>query len=263
MSTAAEPAPLNASSGATTAGGSPSKKDPFRSGRTDTLRKIELPEGVEIHVRVAGPLPRSLAWLIDFAILIGLFICINILTGLLSIVLREGAMGIAFIIWFVVLSFYDFTFEVWRGATPGKRAMGLKVVQPSGAPVTWGRSVIRNLLRFADLLPMAYLIGFISCMATRNFQRLGDLAAGTVVAYNDEIYVRRTRPPARVPPLPPPAVLSKEEQLAVVEFADRSGLWSRERTLELADHLEPLTQERGTAGYDRILSMAAWLMESK
>lgn len=234
-----------------------------KASRTDTLRKIELPEGVEIHVRVAGPLPRSLAWLIDFAILIGLLIALNIITSLLSIVLQEGAVGVALIIWFCVLSFYDFLFEIWRGATPGKRAMGLKVVRPSGAPVTWGRSLIRNLLRPADMFPVAYLVGFLACMGTRNFQRLGDLVAGTVVAYDEETYVRRVRPPARVHPAPPPAVLTKEEQLAVVEFADRSGLWSRERTLELADHLEPLTQARGTAGYDRLLGMAAWLMESK
>jgi len=262
MITTADSAPLGSSVGANVSNGMRNNNS-FHGGRTDTLRKIELPEGVEIHVRVAGPLPRSLAWLIDFAILIGLLICINIFTAFLSIVLREGAVGVALIIWFVVLSFYDFVFEVWRGATPGKRAMGLKVVRPSGAPVTWGLSAIRNLLRPADLFPVAYLVGFISCMGTRNFQRLGDLAAGTVVAYDDETYVRRTRPPTRVLPSPPPAVLSKEEQLAVVEFADRSGLWSRERTLELADHLEPLTQARGTAGYDRLLGMAAWLMESK
>jgi len=123
MSNAAEPATLatKASNGSNPAAAlsPPAEKDPFRGGRTDTLRKIELPEGVEIHVRVAGPLPRSLAWLIDFAILVGILICINIITALLAVVLQEGAVGIALIIWFVALSFYDFIFEVWRGATPG------------------------------------------------------------------------------------------------------------------------------------------------
>lgn len=237
---------------------------PTRSAaRVDTLRKVELPEGVEIHVRVAGPVPRGIAWMIDVFILGAVLVGIQTLCGLLTVALGQGAFGIGMILWFVVWTFYDVVFEVWRGGTPGKKAMGLRVVRPSGAPTTWGRSFIRRLLRFADMLPIGYLVGFIVCMANRNFQRLGDLVADTVVAYDEEVYQRRNRPPPLQAPSPPPLMLSREEQYALVEFADRANLWTPERTTELSDHLEPLTGATGRDGYARVLSMAAWLLESK
>ena len=62
--------------------------------------------------------------------------------------------------------------------------MGLKVVTTSGSPPTLGASMLRNLLRFADFLPFGYLFGVVTCLSNRNFQRIGDLVADTLVVYD-------------------------------------------------------------------------------
>jgi hypothetical protein len=86
------------------------------------------------------------------------------------------------IAYFLVVFVYDMFFEqTKRGATPGKRASGLRVVATNGAPVGLSATAIRNVLRVVDFLPLLYAIGFVSMLATEHSQRLGDLAAGTYV----------------------------------------------------------------------------------
>ena len=233
--------------------------------RTDTLRKVELPEGVEIHVRVAGLAARSLARLIDLAIYICAWIAISIVVGIATAPFSEGVSeGIMLILLFVLAWFYDFVFEVFLGgATLGKRALGLRVVRPTGAPITWSQSMIRNILRVADALPVGYLFGTVACLVSRNFQRIGDLAAGTVVVYAVDNYFRTSPLPASIKRVPPPADLDREEQRAIVALSDRAGLWSELRLLEMSDHLRELTGATGREGYARLLGMAAWLRDTK
>ena len=77
---------------------------------------------------------------------------------------------------------YDICFEVLAaGRTPGKRINHLRVVRSGGEPVGFVTSAIRNTLRVIDFLPFAYIVGAVTILATRNNQRLGDLAAGTLV----------------------------------------------------------------------------------
>lgn len=232
--------------------------------RTDTLRRIELPEGVEIHVHVAGPIPRAMAWLIDICIFAVCMLVIWIVSLLVAIASRTAAQGIVYIGLFILITFYDLFFEMRRGSTPGKKAMGLRVTQPSGAPVTWGQSFVRNLLRIADFLPFGYLNGFIASMSNRNFQRLGDMLAGTVVSYVDHLQVRR-RSDVLLDrdPLPPTIPLARDEQFALVEFADRIHMWTPERREELANHAEALTGVRDAEATEALLDMAAWLMETR
>lgn len=85
---------------------------------------------------------------------------------------------------FLLEWFYPIIFEVYRqGQTPGKKVMAIKVLQDNGIPVGWPTSLIRNLLRAVDFLPMMYGFGVVSMLIARNFRRLGDLAAGTLVVY--------------------------------------------------------------------------------
>lgn len=145
---------------------------------------IGTPEGVEVVLVLAGLGSRFIAqlldWLIKGAVLIALLV-------VLAVVSSNGpaatALAIVMIItFFCALFVYDIVFEVWGGGrTPGKRATGLRVVLAGGAPVTLTASAIRNLMRLIDLLPTVYLVGMISILATRSNQRLGDLAAGTIV----------------------------------------------------------------------------------
>lgn len=229
----------------------------------DTLQAVELADGVEIHLRVAGPAPRSMAWLIDVLILmasvIGLGIALNIVGAVVG---AQVATGIYMLLLFLLWWFYNVYFEVSkRAATPGQRSVGLKVVSVSGGPVTLSQSLIRNLLRVVDFMPALYLFGIICCLFTRRFQRLGDLVADTVVIYADP----------KAPPLPtlqvnaqtvvPPTALSRVEQAALTEFLERAPQWSDARKLELTDILEPLTRRTGLPGLINVCGIALWAQQ--
>lgn len=82
---------------------------------------------------------------------------------------------------FLITMVYFITFEGTRGTTLGKMALGLRVVNQSGAPITMTESVIRNLMRIVDFLPFAYIVGAITVWVTGSNQRLGDMVAHTYV----------------------------------------------------------------------------------
>lgn len=234
--------------------------------KLDTLQAVELAEGVEIRLRIAGPVLRANAYLIDLLIRIAITILTGIGLSIAGIAIgHRVAEGLMLLIWFFLAWWYPVLFEAGkRGATPGKRSMGLRVIQPSGAPITLGQSIIRNFLRFVDGMPLiTYGFGLASCLATKRFQRLGDLAAGTVVVYD------RLAPEPVVPVPPPmqttrpPVALTADEVRALGMFRDRAGLWSEARRSEIADHAVVLSGARGTAGVARLMSMAHWLQEKR
>ena len=135
--------------------------------------------------------------------------------------------------------------------------MGIRVVNQDGTPVGWSASMIRNLLRTADLLPGFYAAGLASMLLDRSFRRLGDLAAGTVVVYPTGAPARRRDIPD-APPTPPPLPLELEEQRAVIAFAERSPFLSQERAVELASIPLPLLD--GEEPRRRLFRIAAWLL---
>jgi uncharacterized RDD family membrane protein YckC len=245
------------------------------AGRIDTLQAIELAEGVEVRLRIAGPLLRGMALLIDTGLQMVLVVVVTMILSILGMMTAGGnvADGIMKLTSFFTWWWFPVFFEASRwGATPGKRAMGLRVVQTSGAPITFSQAVIRCFLRVADGMP--YLgagimglptmgFGLACCLATKRFQRLGDLAAGTVVVYDKVI------PEPSVPAPPPmeaarPAVpLRPEEIRAVVAFRERAGLWSPGRQAEIADHASELTGGKGATGVSRMMAIAHWLQEKR
>ncbi|TAJ02887.1 MAG: RDD family protein [Planctomycetota bacterium] len=222
--------------------------------RLDTAAVIETPEGVELALRAAGPVPRSLAWTIDVAVLVA------VVTVLLMLIPLVGESGIGFVLlaMFALWWGYDFVCELAWGATPGKRALGLRVVRTDGTPVTWVDSALRNLLRAADVLPFGYCLGLCACLSSPRFQRFGDLVAGTLVVHVDRPRARRQRPEAAAP-FAPPLPLSTEEQRTVIDYATRAGTLSRARCVELAEIVEPLVGARGELARTRLLGLAAWL----
>jgi uncharacterized RDD family membrane protein YckC len=162
---------------------------------------IETPEGVSVTVPLAGVGSRFVAAAIDFAIQLTLVICAAVV--FLAFGVGGGAGGGLFALSvFLVFFVYDVAFEVLSGGrTPGKRWTGLRVVRSGGEPVGFVTSAIRNLLRPVDFLPSAYLVGIASILATKRNQRLGDLAAGTVVARAPR---RGARPVTRTAATPAP-----------------------------------------------------------
>jgi uncharacterized RDD family membrane protein YckC len=234
--------------------------------KLDTLQAVELADGVEIRLRVAGPLPRAGAYLIDFLIRVMLMLA-GVITCMVAGWALGGrvAQGLMLLAWFLLDWIYPVVFEAGRrGATPGKRLMGLRVVQDSGSPVTVGQAVVRNFLRFIDSMPLfTHAFGVASCLASRRFQRLGDLAAGTVVVYDRAPSQPRIPDLPTVSPLPLPVSLSADETRALALFSERAGLWSPGRRIEIADHASALTGVTGEEGVKCLLSMARWVGEKR
>lgn len=149
--------------------------------KTNTLL-IRTPEGVVFSQQLAGPVPRFLAWVLDFFCIAGMMILVNMVLGFVMVISQDLAMALALLAFFVLSIGYGIVMEWWwRGQTIGKRVLRLRVVDAGGLRLQFHQIVIRNLLRFVDSLPFVYLVGGIACLVSRRAQRLGDLAANTVV----------------------------------------------------------------------------------
>jgi len=149
--------------------------------RTNTLQ-IRTPEGVVFSQLLAGPMSRFLAWLIDLFVILTLASLLSFALALLHLISFGLAQAAGLLIQFVLMIGYGIYCEwFWRGQTMGKRMMRLRVVDAQGLRLKFSQVVIRNLLRFVDMLPLFYLVGGIACAVSRRAQRLGDLAANTIV----------------------------------------------------------------------------------
>lgn len=243
-----------------------------RPGRKlDTLQRIELAEGVEIQLRLAGPAVRGMAWMLDLAIKAGVILVLSIVISIFGagFAILAGdkagvgvAMGILLLAMFVIDWMYSVAFEVspW-GATPGKRKMGLRVAQTSGAPITLHQAVVRNLIRGIDLLPFGGTVGLVSCLVSSRFQRLGDLAADTVVVYAGEAVPQRkaSDAPEGARGQRPPVPMTREEQEAVLSFESRYGEWPEARRREVAGLARILTRVDEERAVGRLLGLAQWI----
>lgn len=221
----------------------------------DTLRPVETPEGLALDLRCAGVVPRALAWALDVAIR-GM-VAMTLLTGI-GLLGPSGA-GIGLIVIFAIYWGYMVVFEVlWDGQTPGKRALGLRVANDNGTPVTWLPSIVRNLMRTVDMMPVLYGFGVATSFIDPYGRRLGDLVAGTVVVYVDPPPEPHAAPPveATAPRLP----LRPEEQRAIVSFAERSWRMTPERQDELASLLVPVTGARPGNAVQAVLAIASHLL---
>lgn len=187
---------------------------------------IDTPEGVPLELTLAGVGSRFASALLDYLIQ-------ALILAALAVVLIYGAgvdpgagplaEGLWALGYFVIFNGYDVGFEVLNsGRTPGKALNRIRVVRESGAPVTFATSAVRNVLRVVDILPGTYLVGMISILVTRRNQRLGDLAAGTLV-----VRERRTLPgelqisPSVQAPSWDTSAIAGQELDAVVAFLAR------------------------------------------
>ena len=222
----------------------------------DTVREVYTPEGVALRLPAAGPVPRALAWAIDFGIRMVLLSACSMVFGLLG----SAGMGAYLICLFTVFWLYPIVCEgLFDGQTPGKRALDLRVVSSDGAPVGWLAACVRNLMRTVDMLPFGYACGLVSGLLDPWGRRLGDLVAGTMV-----VHVPKLRDSAMLaanaPALPPLQPLLPAEQAAVVAFAERAGQLTPERRIELADIASVVTDAYGEAGVQRLAGIAHWLL---
>jgi uncharacterized RDD family membrane protein YckC len=187
---------------------------------------IATPEGVELELVLAGLGSRFMAALLDVVIQLGAIFALAIVFAPVG---DSGyVLAAYFIAVFLVLFSYDIVLETWnRGRTVGKLAAGLRVVRTGGEPEGFLTAAVRNFLRLADFLPVFYVVGVITILVTSRNQRLGDLAAGTLVV--------RERRPSAVPAtgyLPPASAdapflewdvsgVSTEDVATLRQFLDR------------------------------------------
>jgi uncharacterized RDD family membrane protein YckC len=155
----------------------------------DDRYTIDTPENIEFAYAVSGIGSRFLGAIIDTIFLVILQLALG---GVVFAVLEAlsdttGAfesvlIGIWIVLSFILLWSYYILFEMlWNGQSPGKRAVGLRVMREGGRPITFVASAIRNLIRLIDFLPGFYGIGVLVMFIDRRARRLGDLAAGTIV----------------------------------------------------------------------------------
>jgi len=196
----------------------------------DTTRSIETPEGIELALRVVGPVARAIAWAIDLGIRSILYLI------LLFFLAKLGKLGMGLLLMsiFILEWFYPVLFEVYRQG--------------------WSASMIRNLLRAVDFLPFLYGFGFMTMLINKDFKRIGDLAAGTIVVYEDEKVKTLNLPDES--PRAMPIALPLEEQQAIIKFAERAQKLPPGRAIELANIVTPMTGETGEAAIKNLYQLA-------
>jgi uncharacterized RDD family membrane protein YckC len=149
--------------------------------RTDTLT-LRTPEGIVFSLPLAGPLTRFLAFSVDLAVVTAAGSVLGTVLGSFRLLSLDLAQAFTVVAYFAISIGYGIGTEwLWRGQTIGKRLLRLRVVDEHGLRLQPSQIVVRNLLRFVDLLPAFYLVGGAAMALSRRAQRLGDIAAGTVV----------------------------------------------------------------------------------
>jgi uncharacterized RDD family membrane protein YckC len=144
--------------------------------------QIRTPEGIVFSQLLAGPVTRFLAWLIDLLCISTVVTTFGFLLVPLQLISADLAAGIGTLSYFIVSIGYGVAFEWWwRGQTIGKKLLRLRVVDAEALRLQFSQIALRNLLRFVDSLPLFYLVGGLVCWFSPKSQRLGDIAANTVV----------------------------------------------------------------------------------
>lgn len=210
-------------------------------GRTATV-EIRTPEGVSFRIPLASPYARCLAYFVDLVVTISILGLVGAFIGIFSATLgslpvigplvTDFGVGMVILLNFAITMLYGIVLERWwSGQTVGKRLFGLRVVDERGLALGTKQVVLRNLFRILDSAPLIfYFVGGVSCFLTRRCQRIGDVAAGTIVV--------------REAPAPVPEV--------------ESILGGRENSFATAPHLEArlrrnLSPEEARIAFDAVL----------
>ncbi len=226
---------------------------------------VTTPENIRFEYRIAGPFRRLPALLLDFVMRIVIFLAICFFMALVGFTGRGLGSGFlvlsVMIAWFALEWFYGMFFETyWNGQTPGKWLTKIRVLSADGRPINVYQATVRNFLRLADFAPMVslemfsadappmymiptFLVSLVCMILTPRFQRLGDLAAGTMVVVNERSWI-----PPNIK-LEDPRVASLSEHIpanfqmnatlakAIALYAERRSRIPVFRRLELAAHL--------------------------
>jgi len=241
----------------------------------EELDIIETPENVDLQRRLAGIGSRFLAGLLDAVLIVGMLMVPTIIffaVDLHTAFFGDGAaqearawlIAILIMVGFLIYWGYFLFFELWmNGQTPGKKYMRIRVVQQEGRAVSFDSIAVRNLLRAVDGIG-AYAVAGIVMFATKKMQRLGDLAAGTVVISEEipDYSAKQDKKQKVFDIMPATAAALQETHLTPQEYHLLHSYWLRREqlTLEARYHLlpkllRPILERMGTLPADN--SMAA------
>jgi uncharacterized RDD family membrane protein YckC len=253
---------------------------PAETAPIDTRIELVTPENIAFQYRVAGPFRRLPAYVIDLLIR-----AVLVIIGFMVLFFGFGLVGqfglgfgVFLVGYFLLDWFYGGLFETyWNGQTPGKRMMRIRVVSDEGQPINGWQAVLRNFLRAADALPavtafqigevevplQTYLLGLVTAAMNDRYQRLGDLAAGTMVIIEEP-----QRHYGMVPMNEPEAIrlagelpagfkASRGLARALAAYVQRRQTFPWRRRIEIAMHIgEPLREKLGLPAdinYDLLL----------
>ncbi len=193
---------------------------------------LETPERAVLSLEVAGLGPRAFAYLVDLLLVFLFWVTALLAYSVVGDLVRRvqqlsAAAQIAAVVGFFALGWcYDIAWEtLWRGQTPGKRLLGLRVARADGSPVGFVESLVRNVLRAVEI-PFLYAPGVLAIALTPCHQRLGDLVAGTLVLRDRAYDLSRYAVPAPDPRYAPlrrraAAALSHADYERLSEFLQR------------------------------------------
>jgi uncharacterized RDD family membrane protein YckC len=157
---------------------------------------IRTPENIELRYALAGPGSRAAAYFIDLLIMLTAGqLLVNLIVFLIASLFSTFGPGselwagaVATLFFFALYNGYFILFEwLLNGQTPGKRVLRLRVIKQGGYALRFVDTLLRNLLRVIDFIPLFYGVGLLSLLLTRQCQRLGDLVAGTLVVYQEPV----------------------------------------------------------------------------
>jgi uncharacterized RDD family membrane protein YckC len=208
---------------------------------------VATPERVSFSYETANLGSRFVAQLIDIAALAGMLAGLGALSAALAAVIHDPTIPLLILLiggFAIFWGYFVVSEAVWSGQTLGKRVLRLRAVDVRGGPITVSQALIRNLVRLVDFLPSYYLVGAVAIFVTRRNQRLGDLAAGTVVVRErqavsldelaaapvEEVGTQQARWGRRLEP---------QLRRFVVAYAGRRAQLPRWRREELAAQVEP------------------------
>lgn len=216
--------------------------------------RIVTPENIAFAYRVAGPFRRLPAWLLDIAIRSTVIGITMLVLGMSFSTIGIGGLGfgLGLAAWFALSWFYGGLFETfWNGQTPGKKAMGIRVVSIDGQPISAWQAILRNVAREIDMQPFpTFLIGLGVAMSNQRFQRLGDLVCGTMVVVEEPRWsdtITRVDDPgalALIPHIPRGFQPSPSLARALALYVSRREVLQPNRRVEVASRLARLFAER-------------------
>jgi uncharacterized RDD family membrane protein YckC len=222
-----------------------------KSEPLDTSVRLVTPERVEFRYPLAGPFRRAISYLIDMAVMASLMAVGFFVMTVLTLGTPSGLGLILAFIFFLTWGYGGFCEGFFNGQTVGKRALGIRVMTTEGVPITGSQAALRNLIGVVDgPMGFLYLIGFSSMLLTRRFQRMGDLAAGTMVVVEEPRYsskVPRVEPEVvqtLLPLLPLRVTSGSEMARALSDYVRHRARFGRDRREEIARHLARPLRER-------------------